>query len=100
MSAPAAWRSWKRRYPAKIIIKLDFYKPFEAHNTAEFTMAAAGRCHPCHLADAWSLSLHGEIMHVFMNIDNMVGKDFAVGLSNLKRLTENQAADQCCHQVP
>ena len=24
--------------PSKIIIKLDFFKPFEGHNTAEFTM--------------------------------------------------------------
>src|ERR1700734_2296144 len=24
--------------PAKIVIKLDFYRPFEGHNTAEFTM--------------------------------------------------------------
>jgi hypothetical protein len=35
----------------------------------------------------------GKIMHVFINMDNMVGKDFAVGLSNLKRLTENRVAD-------
>jgi hypothetical protein len=25
---------------------------------------------------------------VFMNIDRMVGKDFEIGLANLKRLTE------------
>jgi hypothetical protein len=30
----------------------------------------------------------GKIMHVFMNIDRMVGKDFEIGLANLKRLTE------------
>jgi hypothetical protein len=29
-----------------------------------------------------------KIMHVFMNIDRMVGKDFEIGLANLKRLTE------------
>ena len=29
-----------------------------------------------------------KIMHVFMNIDNMVGRDFEIGLANLKRLTE------------
>lgn len=79
--------------PAKIVIKLDFFKPFEAHNTAEFTMVPRG--------DATHVTwlMHGpcpymaKIMHVFMNIDNMVGKDFAVGLSNLKRLTENRTAD-------
>jgi len=27
-------------------------------------------------------------MQVFMNMDNMIGKDFETGLSNLKKLTE------------
>ena len=31
----------------------------------------------------------GKIMHVFINMDAMIGKDFAVGLSSLKRLTES-----------
>jgi hypothetical protein len=28
-------------------------------------------------------------MQVFMNIDRMIGKDFEIGLANLKRLTES-----------
>ena len=28
--------------PSKLVIKLDFFKPFEAHNTAEFTMLPQG----------------------------------------------------------
>jgi Polyketide cyclase / dehydrase and lipid transport len=28
--------------PSKVVIKLDFLKPFEAHNTAEFTLAPKG----------------------------------------------------------
>jgi uncharacterized protein YndB with AHSA1/START domain len=74
--------------PSKIVIKLDFLKPFEAHNTAEFTMLPQG--------DATNLNwrMHGpatfisKLMHVFINIDSMVGKDFEAGLANLKRLTE------------
>jgi uncharacterized protein YndB with AHSA1/START domain len=74
--------------PSKIVIKLDFLTPFEAHNTAEFTMLPQG--------DATNLTwlMHGpapfisKLMHVFMNIDRMVGKDFEAGLANLKRLTE------------
>jgi uncharacterized protein YndB with AHSA1/START domain len=74
--------------PAKIVIKLDFFKPFEAHNTAEFTMLPQG--------DATSVTwlMHGpapfisKVMQVFMNIDTMVGKDFEAGLANLKNLTE------------
>ena len=74
--------------PSKIVIKLDFFTPFEGHNTAEFTMLPQG--------DATSLTwlMHGpapfmsKLMQVFMNIDNMVGKDFEVGLANLKRIAE------------
>jgi uncharacterized protein YndB with AHSA1/START domain len=75
--------------PSKIVIKLDFFKPFEAHNTAEFTMLPQG--------DAttnvnWVMrgpaTFMSKVMQVFMNIDSMVGKDFETGLSNLKKLTE------------
>jgi uncharacterized protein YndB with AHSA1/START domain len=75
--------------PSKIVIKLDFLKPFEAHNTAEFTMLPQGDG-----ATNISWVMHGpapfmsKMMQVFMNIDNMVGKDFEIGLSNLKKLTE------------
>ena len=76
------------RAPSKIVIKLDFFRPFEGHNTAEFTMLPQG--------DATHLTwlMHGpapfmsRLMQVFMNIDNMIGKDFEVGLANLKKLAE------------
>ena len=29
-----------------------------------------------------------KLMQVFMNLDHMIGKDFEVGLANLKKLTE------------
>ena len=74
--------------PQKIVIKLDFFKPFEGHNTAEFTMLPQG--------DATHLTwvMHGpapllhRVMQVFVNIDKMIGKDFEAGLANLKNLTE------------
>ena len=74
--------------PSKIVIKLDFYSPFEAHNTAEFTMLPQGD----ETRVTWRM--HGpapfmaKVMHVFINIDKMVGKDFEAGLANLKRLAE------------
>lgn len=74
--------------PSKIVIKLDFFTPFEAHNTAEFTMQPQGD----DTRVTWRM--HGpapfmaRIMHLFINIDNMVGKDFEAGLANLKRLAE------------
>ena len=74
--------------PSKIIIKLDFFKPFEGHNTAEFTMLPQG--------DVTNLTwtMHGpavfmsKLMQVFMNLDHMIGRDFEVGLANLKKLAE------------
>ena len=29
-----------------------------------------------------------RLIQVFVNLDNMIGKDFEIGLANLKRLTE------------
>ena len=29
-----------------------------------------------------------KVMQVFMSLDHMIGKDFEVGLANLKKLTE------------
>src|SRR6266446_4473766 len=74
--------------PSKIAIKLDFFSPFEGHNTAEFTMLPQG--------DATNVTwlMHGpapfmsKVMQVFINLDKMIGKDFEAGLANLKRLTE------------
>ena len=75
--------------PRRIVIKLDFFKPFEAHNTAEFILTPQGD----ERTDvSWSMSgptpFVGKIMHVFMNMDKMVGKDFATGLANLKTVSE------------
>ncbi len=74
--------------PAKIVIKLDFFTPFEGHNTAEFTMLPQGDATNVTWLMHGPLPFMGKIMHVFINMDRMVGKDFEIGLANLKRLTE------------
>jgi uncharacterized protein YndB with AHSA1/START domain len=74
--------------PSRIVIKLDFFTPFEGHNTAEFTMLPQG--------DGTNVTwlMHGpapfmsRLMQVFIDFDNMIGKDFEIGLANLKRLAE------------
>jgi uncharacterized protein YndB with AHSA1/START domain len=78
--------------PSKIVIKLDFFTPFEGHNTAEFTMLPQGDATNLTTNVTWMM--HGpapfmsKVMQVFINLDNMIGKDFEIGLANLKRLTE------------
>src|SRR5258708_37954608 len=74
--------------PSKIVIKLDFFTPFEGHNTAEFTMLPQGDATNVTWLMHGPLPFMGKIMHVFINMDRMVGKDFEAGLINLKRLTE------------
>ena len=74
--------------PSKVVIKLDFLKPFEAHNTAEFTFVPHGDITNVTWLMHGPAPLLSKLMQVFMNMDNMIGKDFATGLANLKRVTE------------
>jgi hypothetical protein len=78
--------------PSKIVIKLDFFTPFEGHNTAEFTMLPQGDATNVTTNVIWLMHgpspFIGRIMQVFIDMDRMIGKDFEAGLANLKRLTE------------
>ena len=74
--------------PSKIVIKLDFFKPFEGHNTAEFTMLPQGDgTHVTWLMHG-PANFMSRLIQVFMNLDNLIGKDFEAGLANLKPITE------------
>ena len=78
--------------PNTIIIKLDFMRPFEGHNIAEFSLQGQG--------DSTYVSwvMHGpspyisKLIGIFMSMDKMIGKDFETGLANLKTLSEKPAA--------
>jgi uncharacterized protein YndB with AHSA1/START domain len=74
--------------PSKLLIKLDFLKPFEAHNTAEFTMLPQGNATTVNWLMRGPAPFMSKVMQVFMSFDNMIGKDFETGLANLKQLTE------------
>jgi carbon monoxide dehydrogenase subunit G len=77
--------------PSKITIKLDFLKPFEAHNTAEFTLESQGDSTNVTWAMEGRLPYMFKVMTLFGSMDKMVGKDFEAGLANLKSLTESKA---------
>jgi hypothetical protein len=82
--------------PSAIVIKLDFIKPFEGHNTAEFTMLPRGGATDAgtNIGTNITWAMHGpaplmhRVMQVFMNLDRMIGKDFEAGLANLKKAAE------------
>ena len=73
---------------SKIVIKLDFISPFEAHNIAEFTFAPQGGSTNVTWLMHGPAPLMSKVMQVFMNMDDMIGKDFATGLARLKRVAE------------
>ena len=74
--------------PSKVVIKLDFLKPFEAHNTAEFTMLPQGGATNVVWVMHGPAPFMSKVMQVFMNMDRMIGRDFEAGLANLKTMTE------------
>jgi carbon monoxide dehydrogenase subunit G len=74
--------------PSKVTIKLDFVRPFEAHNLVEFTLAPKGDATDVTWAMQGPTPYVAKLMHVFFDMDSMVGKDFEAGLANLKSLAE------------
>ncbi|QDP22164.1 SRPBCC family protein [Bradyrhizobium cosmicum] len=74
--------------PSKLRIKLDFERPFEGHNTAEFTFMPQGDATQVTWAMHGPAPFMSKVMQVFINMDNMIGKDFEAGLASLKKLTE------------
>ncbi|MEO8034498.1 MAG: SRPBCC family protein [Acidobacteriota bacterium] len=73
---------------SKILIKLDFLKPFEAHNTIEYTLERQGSATNVNWAMYGPSPFVSKVMQVFMSMDRMIGKDFEAGLSNMKAAAE------------
>ena len=73
---------------SKIIIKLDFFKPFEAHNTAEFTLAAQDGGTLVNWAMFGPNNFAAKLMQTFMSMDKMVGTQFEQGLARMKAAAE------------
>ncbi|UPJ63905.1 SRPBCC family protein [Bradyrhizobium sp. 191] len=76
--------------PSRLRIKLDFERPFEGHNTAEFTFVPQGDATLVTWAMYGPAPFLSKVMQVFVNMDSMIGKDFEAGLAGLKKLTEKQ----------
>jgi len=75
--------------PSRVALDLDFIKPFEAHNKVVFTLAPKGDATEVNWAMQGPVPYPAKIVHVFMDMDSMVGKDFEAGLANLKKASEH-----------
>jgi uncharacterized protein YndB with AHSA1/START domain len=71
-----------------VTVKLDFLKPFEAHNTSQYTLSSNGGT----TTVTWAMFGHtpyiSKVMGVFVSMDSMIGKDFERGLATLKAVAE------------
>ena len=74
--------------PNKVVIDLEFLKPFKSQNVTEL------RVHPDGAGSevTWTMTgphtLMTKVMGIFKSMDKMVGPDFEKGLASLKRVAE------------
>jgi hypothetical protein len=74
--------------PTNILINLDFLKPFEAHNIAEFTLEPIGNSTTVTWAMYGPNPYIAKVIHIFFSMDSMVGEQFETGLANLRTIAE------------
>ena len=74
--------------PSRVRIRLDFFRPFEAHNTADFVLQEQGGATQVTWAMYGPSPFMAKLMQVFFSMDGMVGPDFEAGLANLKAMAE------------
>jgi len=73
---------------SRVSLSLDFARPFEAHNFVDFTLEPAGDTTHVTWAMHGPFPYMAKVMHIFFDMDNMVGKDFETGLGNIKAIVE------------
>src|SRR3989454_5730302 len=69
-------------------IKLEFLKPFATTSTAEFSFKPEGD----HTIVTWSMAgkanFMAKVVHLFMDVDRMIGGNFEKGLAQMKSVVE------------
>ena len=76
--------------PSRVKIQLDFFQPFEAHNTAEFILTPRGDSTDVTWAMYGPSPFIAKLMGLVMSMDKMVGKDFEKGLAAMKSEAEQR----------
>jgi uncharacterized protein YndB with AHSA1/START domain len=74
--------------PSRVTLKLDFVKPFEAHNKVDFTLEPKGGATEVTWAMDGPMPFISKVITLFVDMDRMVGGDFEAGLANLKAIAE------------
>ena len=75
--------------PARVVIALDFIKPFASSNVTTFTFAPAGEGTRVMWAMDGRNTFMSKAMGLVTSMDKMIGPDFERGLASLKTASES-----------
>ena len=73
----------------RVVLKLEFIKPFPATNTTTFTLAPKDGGTEVVWTMEGENTFMGKVFSVFTDMDRLIGKDFEEGLENLDRATKS-----------
>ncbi|MFZ0791655.1 MAG: SRPBCC family protein [Chromatiaceae bacterium] len=71
-----------------VVIRIDFIKPFEAHNTIEFTLERQGETSKVTQAMFGPSPFISKLIGLFFSMDKMIGQKYEEGLASLKAIAE------------
>jgi uncharacterized protein YndB with AHSA1/START domain len=72
-------------------LRLEFLKPFAATSAAEFTLVPDGDRTTVTWSMTGDVSFMAKAVHLFMNMDRMIGGNFEKGLADMKSVVEARA---------
>jgi uncharacterized protein YndB with AHSA1/START domain len=74
--------------PSRLVLDLRFFKPMKGHNQAVFTLEPVDGQTRVIWAMTGKYGFPAKLMGIFLNMDKMIGTDFAAGLADLKTVAE------------
>ncbi len=74
--------------PTQVSIQLDFIRPFEGHNITDFTLRPVGASTQVEWRMHGTTPYISKLIGLFVDMDQMIGKDFEKGLAQMKTVAE------------
>lgn len=74
--------------PSRIVLRLDFSEPFEAHNQVQFSLESRGDSTTLTQAMYGPSPYMSKLMSIFFDMDKMVGEKYEEGLASIKAIAE------------
>ena len=76
---------------SRVTMTLLMLEPFESRNVVEFVLEPSGDATNVTWAMHGRVPYLAKVVHLFFDVDGMVGSDFAAGLAGLKAIVESRA---------